>query len=176
MASDFEVLVDLVREQLNDDTISWGVFRVDETKKEGRRRVVWIPTEFRCITVQQANPMHDFDTGELSDIMLSDRLTVECHISGADFEDACEIRRNIINATWNVMHMSSDPIDGQYVTEMPGQAGHTWAGATKIIQRFEWILNVAKPDQESVEIVEIEQTTELQNTGHTDEELVITKS
>lgn len=173
MASDFEVLTEIVREQLNDETIAWGIFRIAESQKAATRRVVWIPTEFRCEGVLEANSLRDFDTGELGDTLLVDRLFVECHINGDDFEDACAIRRGVLNACRIAMGTSSQPMDGTYVTEQQGQSGYVWGGRAKIIQRFEWMMNIAKPDTQSVVVIEIDQTSELQDTGHTDEQLVI---
>lgn len=176
MSSDFEVLTEIVREQMGDDTIAFGIFRVAESRQASTRRVVWIPTAFRCEGVLEANALRDYDSGELGDTLLVDRLLVECHINGDSFEDACAIRRSVLNACRIALGTSSQAVDGEYVTEQEGKSGYVWGGRAKIVQRFEWAMNIAKPDTESVVVIEIDQTSELQNTGHTDEELVITSS
>jgi hypothetical protein len=171
MASPFEVLTECVREQLADDTIAWGIFRIEDSRKDAPRRVVWIPTDFHCEPVLQANPLRDSETGELGDSLLTDRLMVECNITGLDFEDGCLIRTKILNACRNALGISSHPIDGAYVTEQQGHSGYLWGGAVKIVQRFEWLINVPKADSYFARVDEIDQTSELITT---DELLVIT--
>lgn len=174
VASDFEILTDVVREQLADDTIAWGVFRVADSEKDSPRRVVWVPTHFKCEGPMQANAIHDADTGELGDTLLTDRLLVECNISGVDFEDGCKIRSQVLNAVREAFGTSSIALDGEYRTEMPGHSGVMWGGAVKIVQRFEWMINVPKTNgldgsgSGSVKVVEIDLTDELQSsTGST---------
>lgn len=174
MASDFEVLTECVREQLADDTIAWGIFRVAESLKDSPRRVVWVPTEFDCEPVEMANPLRDSETDELGDTLLTDRVMVECHISGRDFEDACLIRRQVLNACRQALGLSSRPLGGSYQTELEGHGGYMWGGTSKVIQHFHWMINVPKPDQPSAIVETIEQTSELQNTGATTELLTIT--
>lgn len=162
MASDFEILTEVVRQQVADPTIAWGIFRVAESQQDSSRRVVWIPTDFVCEEVGQANPLRNFDTGQLEDILLTDRTMVECHIYGLDFEDACAIRRKVLYAADVALANSSTAISGAYQTELEGHAGHMWGGASKIIQVFRWMLNVAKPDTTSVVVETIELTAAVQ--------------
>lgn len=169
MASDFEVLVECVQNAMSDDTIAFGVFRVSESKKDFPRRVVWIPTEFTCQPVMMANPLIDADN-EYGDTLFTDFIMVECQISGIDFEDACLIRRKVCNAVRTAMALSSRAVDGVYATEMEGNSGVMFAGKSKIIQRFEWQINVPKPDETPVTVTQIEQTSEL---GETTETLII---
>lgn len=162
MASDFETLTDVVREQVADPTIAWGVFRVAESLKDSPRRVVWVPTVFDCEPVEVANPIRNYDTHELEDILLTDRVVVECHIYGIDFEDAIAIRRKVLNATRTAFGNSSTPTRGAYQTELEGHSGYMWGGASKIIQEFHWMINVAKPDTTTVVVESIELTAALQ--------------
>lgn len=162
MASDFEILTEVVRQQIADPTIAWGLFRVAESQQDSPRRVVWIPTEFMCVPVGQANPLRNYDTHELEDILITDQVAVECHIYGLDFEDAIAIRRKVLNAVRVAFGNSSTPIRGAYQTELEGHSGHMWGGASKIIQEFHWMINVAKPDTTSVVVESIELTAALQ--------------
>lgn len=175
MASDFEVLVDLVHNAINDEMIAHGVFRVAESKKDAPRRVVWIPTEFSCQQVLMANPLFDADDGSMGDTLFTDFVTVECQIMGVDFEDACYIRRQVCNAVRQVMQTSSRAVGGAYQTELSGHSGHMWGGQAKIVQVFTWEINVPKPDQAQVTVREIDQTNSLTQDGvtSTDETLTI---
>ena len=109
-----------------------------------------------------SNPRRDADTGELGDTLLTDRLMVECHITGVDFEDGCAIRHQILNACRRALGVSSEAADGAYVTEQQGHSGYMWAGAVKIVQRFVWSMNVPKTDGYIARVDEIDQTSELQ--------------
>lgn len=162
MASDFEVLTQIVREQVADSTISWGIFRVADELKDSPRRVVWVPTEFVCEGVEYANPIRDVDSNELQDTLLTDRTYVECHIYGQDFEDACLIRRKVLNAVRVVFGTSCKATRGAYQTELEDHAGYMWGGASKIIQLFEWMINVPMPETISVVVENIELKAELQ--------------
>lgn len=175
MASDFELLTEVVRQQIADPTIAWGLFRVAEAMQDSPRRVVWVPTEFDCQPVEYANPLRNFDTQELEDILVTDRVLVECHIYGLDFEDAIAIRRKVLNATRIAMGTSSKPLGGAYQTQLEGHAGHMWGGASKIVQMFHWMINVAKPDITSVVVESIELTAALQpgDPPGTEETLII---
>lgn len=161
MAADFPVLVDCVKNAMSDDTITHGVFRIAETEKSSPRRVVWVPTTFTCKPVLYANSIRDADTGELADILFTDFLTVECHVSGNDFEDADLIRRAVCNAVRQVFHTSSKPTGGVYVTEQTNHSGLMWGGKSKILQLFEWEINVPRPDHGKAIVTTIEQTSEL---------------
>ena len=168
MASDFEALCEVVREQVGDDTIAWGMFRVDDSRKDSPRRVVWIPADFRCETVPAFQ--RSVDGGGMGDTLLVDRTTVLCIITGVDFEDACLIRRQVLNACKFALGTSSVPLDGEYVTEQEGQSGYLWGGAAKIVQRFDWMINVPRilpggpMDGSGYEVVvtQIDQTNEIQ--------------
>lgn len=173
MASDFEVLTECVRVALADDTIAFGIFRVAESLKDSQRRVVWIPTTFDCEPIEYFNPVRDGETGEMGDSLLTDRVVVECHISGLDFNDACVIRRQVLNACQVALANSSEPLGGAYQSELEGHGGYMWGGASKIIQHFHWMINVAKPDNAHTIVREIDQTDELQTSGTTDEILII---
>ena len=170
MASDFEALCEVVREQVGDDTIAWGMFRVADSAKDSPRRVVWIPADFRCEQPYEANPIRHSDSGALGDTLLVDRTTVICIITGVDFEDACLIRRQVLNACRVSLGTSSIPLDGEYVTEQEGQSGYLWGGAAKIVQRFDWMINVPRvapymaPDGSGYEVIvtQIDQTNEIQ--------------
>lgn len=170
MASDFEVLVDLVRQQMGDDTVAWGVFRVAASQKDSPRRVVWIPTDFRCEGVQSAPLIRHSESGADGDVLLTMRVNVECEISGVDFEDACLIHRYVLNSVRRRFGTSSTAIDGAFVTEQQGHSGYLWGGAAKIVQRFLWTLNVPRVNEDtdvegsnlSVVVEHIEQTGELQ--------------
>ena len=144
MASDFETLVDAVKIALADDTIDFGLFRLDLSEKASPRRVVWIPTDFHCEPPMIANPLIDADSGEIGDTMFCDFLTVECHIVGVDFSDCCDIRVQIANAVHTALGTSSRAQDGAYVTEQPGQSGVLWGARAKAIQRFTWRMNVTR--------------------------------
>lgn len=168
-------MTEIVREQVADPTIAWGVFRVAESQNDSPRRVVWVPTDFTCEGIEYANPLRNADSGELQDILLTDRLLVECHIYGQDFEDACVIRRKVLNAVKTAFHASSEAISGVYQTEVEGHSGYMWGGASKIIQVFRWMMNVAKPETTSVVVTSIELTAALQpgDPPGTEETLII---
>lgn len=174
VASSFEVLTECVREQLADETIAWGIFRVAESQKDSPRRVVWIPIGGQCTGVMMTNPLRDSETDELGDSLQTDRTMVECHITGNDFEDACNIRVQVLNAARQALRTSSVATHVDYVTEQDGHSGHMWGGQAKIVQMFEWQINVPKPDQFKATVIEIDQTSELQNIAATDELLTIT--
>jgi hypothetical protein len=142
--SDFEILVEAVRVALADDTLEFGLFRLAESERTSVRRVVWIPTEFNCEPVMQANTLIDGDTGEIGEVLFTDYVTVECHISGADFGDAARTRVQVCNAVRNALGLASMPIDGAYQTELSGHSGVMWGGMAKIIQRFRWKMNVSR--------------------------------
>lgn len=170
MAADFPVLVDCVKNAMSDDSIAHGIFRIAESERSFPRRVVWIPTTFTCKPVLYANSIRDADSGELADILFTDFLTVECHVSGVDFEDADLIRRAVCNAVRQVFGTSSKPTGGAYVTEQAGNSGVMFAGKSKILQLFEWEINVPRPDSATAIVTRIEQTTKL---GETAETLII---
>jgi len=175
VASDFEKLTEVVREQVADSTISWGIFRVADSQQDSPRRVVWVPTEFSCEGVEYANPIRNVDTNELQDTLLTDRTYVECHIYGADFEDACLIRRKVLNAVRVVFGTSCKATRGAYQTELEGHSGYMWGGASKIIQLFEWMINVPMPETIPVVVENIEMKTALQpgDPPGTEETLII---
>lgn len=173
MPSDFEVLVECVRVALGDSTIAWGVFRVAESLKDSQRRVVWVPTQFDCEPVSMFNPIVDHETGELGDTLVTDRTTVECHITGIDFADACSIRRQVLNAVTNALATSSTPLGGAYMSELEGESGYMWGAQAKIVQHFNWMINVSKPSGYVTTVREIDMTDELQSSGSTDEILII---
>lgn len=175
MASDFEVLTDIVREQLADPTIAWGIFRVAEPMHDSPRRVVWVPTTFVCDGIEYANPIPHSVTGQLRDALIVDRTTVECHIYGTDFEDACLIRRKVLNAVEAVLKTSSTATRGAYQTELEDHAGFMWGEQSKIIQEFHWMMNVMKSDGNERVVESIELTAALQPGGSpgTEETLII---
>lgn len=157
---------------MSDDTIAHGIFRLSVTENSHPRRVIWVPTTFSCKPVLYANPTVDADTGALVDILFTDFLTVECHVSGIDFEDADLIRRKVCNAVRQVFATSSKPVGGAYVTEQTGHSGLMWGGKSKILQIFEWEINVPRPETGVATVETIEQTSEV---GTTTELLTITE-
>ena len=158
MASDFETLIAAVKTALADDTIEFGLFRLADYERGGPRRVVWIPTEFHIEPPLMANALIDGDSGEIGDTMFTDFLTVECHCVGVDFGDVCQVRLQVVNAVRDALGTSSRALDGHYQTELAGQAGILWGGAARVLQRFQWRMNVARlhPGAGQVRVTKIE--------------------
>jgi hypothetical protein len=174
VASDFETLVTLVETTLGDDSIAFGVFRLAESRKDAVRKTIWIPTEFICRPVLMSNPLIDADTGEMGDSLFTDFLTVECQISGTNFEDACDIRKKICNAVRRAMGVSSIPTNGVYQTEMSGHSSVMWNSYAKIVQLFEWQINVPKTETYSTVVTTIDQAGDLTLDGVTSTEELLT--
>lgn len=160
MASDFSTLVDQIGTALGDNTIEFHKLRLAQPQAAGSRRVVWIPTTFRCGGVIPSNPQLN-DADERVFTLSTDMQTVEAHIVGESFDDVCAIRVKVLNAVRVALQTGSKPIDGEYVTQLEHGAANMFGGREKIVQRFQWTMNVVREVEETAAITAIDQDNAL---------------
>lgn len=162
--SDLEIVLEAIRLEMNDPDVWWGLYRTALSENTQLRRVVWIPTEFENEPVKLTNPLRDED-GSHAEILTTDEITLEAHITGKSFGDMCRIRVQVLQAVRLVLGPDAELFGGEYRTQQEQIEGVMWAGAEKLIQRFRFCLNVEKYPREPLLVVEsIEQSVQLDDT------------
>lgn len=152
MASDFEIIVDAIHVALNEPTVIKGLFRLKNTyageadgvinEHSQVRRITWIPTDFQSIPLKRTNPIRDQVTGESAHVLMQEIWSVEAHIVGLSFEDMEAVRVRLLMAVRQVFGIESVANGGLWVTQEREVAAHMYGGFEKVIQRFEWTVNV----------------------------------
>lgn len=174
--SEFEQWVNAIHNTLADDTIEFGLFNVAAESIGALRRVIWIPTTFKCDNNRNAT----FGTTS-NGTMATDELFVECHITGADFTDTCALRTAVMNATRKTLGTYSRPVDGKYFAEVQEDDTLLWGGAAKVVQRFAWHMDVPEVNVFTARVRQIDIVDSTQITTTTDgvltpsEQMVITE-
>lgn len=149
--SEFEQWVRAIHDALSDETVEFGLFSLHADSMGALRRVVWMPTTFKCDNNRYAT----FGTTSNGTIG-TDELFVEAHITGADFTDTCDLRARVMNATRQTLGTFSRPVDGRYFAEEDDNGMVTWGSNSRVVQRFAWNMNVAETEGYTVRVREIQ--------------------
>jgi hypothetical protein len=162
MASVFEQIVQAVHEEISDAALPYGVFRLAQHEHGPLRRAVWIPTTYRTASVRMSNPVRGSD-GVVQTAVYEESWDVECHITGASFEDAEQIRERILLAVRQLLHTSSQPNGGFWVNQDGDAADVMFGSSQKVVQRFMWSINVLEPPALQVDSVAVDVAMALQH-------------
>jgi hypothetical protein len=155
MASVFEQIVKAIHDELDDTNLAYSSFRLSQQEHTGLRRVVWIPTSFRTTPVRQTKALRGED-GEIREAMYEEEWDVECHITGATFEDAESVRERLIYAARETLGTDCRPSGGTWVTQAMNEAEAMLGTVQKVVQRFTWTVNVLKPLANAIMVETIE--------------------
>lgn len=141
MASDFELLVDMIHEQLADPTVGKYVFRVSQPEHAQLRRIVWIPRDYSSAPAKRTNPLREKD-GRVAKVLGQEEWSVEAHITAESFAALEDLRRRLLYVLDEAFGTDCVPHGGAWTTQDEDIAGVMWAGAEKCVMHFTWMFNV----------------------------------